>query len=94
MGPSPLPESTAGEDAERDGRSARQWLKSARAYCLWRAGEDWRRVSDRKQRENSTRWYYLDGARFITDILYSESLGGLDTPSGGTSAPALIDLGP
>jgi len=53
---------------EVDGRSGLQWLKSAIAYCEWRAGLDWRRSS---QRNDPERWYYLDAIRTMTDALYA-----------------------
>lgn len=59
----------ASEDAERDRRNGRQWLKSAIAYCDFQAGGSWRRLSDPSQRNSSWRRWYLDGLRTLTDIL-------------------------
>jgi hypothetical protein len=50
------------EEAERDARSASQWIESVRAYLRWRAGESWRPVT---QRYALGRWYYLDGLRAL-----------------------------
>lgn len=65
-------------ERERAARSGRQWLQSAREYCLWRAGDGWRRLGTRESRNSAERWYYLEGARTITDILYSQ-----DKPASG-----------
>lgn len=70
----------------RDARNERQWLESIRDYCLWRAG-NWRRVSSRSQRESADRWWYLNGARTVTDIL-------LTPPKETSLKPALPVLNP
>jgi hypothetical protein len=52
-------------DSERDKRSGSQWRRSIEAYLTWRAGEAWRRSSDRN---SSERWYYLDAVRLLNGI--------------------------
>ena len=59
------------EDFERAARSGRKILQSALDYCLWRAGDGWRRLGSRAGRESADRSYYLDGARLISYILTS-----------------------
>lgn len=56
-------------DSERDARSGRQILQSALDYCLWRAGDGWRRLGSRAGRTSAERWHYLDGARLLSGIL-------------------------
>jgi len=56
------------KDDSRSKRNGRQWIQSAIDYCDWRAGS-WRRLSDRAQRENLDRWWYLDAARTLKDVL-------------------------
>lgn len=60
-------------DLEKEQRSGRQWLKSVESYCLWRAGESWRKVHTAEGRWNAVRWEYLDAARLITDILLTKA---------------------
>jgi hypothetical protein len=54
----------------RDKRSGQQWIKSVIAYCEFRAGEPWRRLSDPDQRNDPERWAYLDAARLIHSKQY------------------------
>jgi hypothetical protein len=48
--------------SEVDGRSGDQWLRSVLGYLAWRAGDDWRRASDRF---SSERREYLQAARLV-----------------------------
>jgi hypothetical protein len=54
----------------REKRTARQWIDSIAAYCEWRAGEPWRRLSDPEQRWDHERWDYLDAARTVRDAFF------------------------
>lgn len=65
--------SSSGVDLEREQRSGLQWLKSVREYCMWRAGECWRRLNREGDRWKRSRWEYLDAARLITDVLSSDA---------------------
>lgn len=58
---------TTSDPVEVDGRNERQWIDSAVAYCYWRAGEAWRRLSDPKQRWDAERLNYLQAARILRD---------------------------
>jgi hypothetical protein len=60
--------------AERDNRTADQWLKSIIGYLEWRAGECWRRLSCREQRFSPDRLEYLAAIRTISDLRYSSPL--------------------
>lgn len=64
----PTPADFAGRPTV-DGRTATQWLKAAIAYCNYRAGDAWCNLGDPAQRNDEKRWYYLNGARFLTDHL-------------------------
>jgi hypothetical protein len=66
----PVSDREATRDPERDRRDGAQWLKSAIAYCNWRAGEPWRKTwrSD-SERWAVSRWEYLDAARLLSDLL-------------------------
>ncbi len=57
-------------DFERDARSGDQWLRSITAYCTWRAGECWRKLYIRSQRESAERWQYLDAVRLMANVRY------------------------
>jgi hypothetical protein len=61
-------------DADQDRRSGRQIIESAIAYCEWQAYKGHHGQLTRSQRENPSRWWYLDGLRLLTDILYSHFL--------------------
>ncbi len=76
--PTDTPPSCGTRPAVCDGRTGAEWIKSAIAYCEWRSGNSWRHVLDREQRNSPDRWYYLDGAKTLTDILY----GGTAQPTG------------
>jgi hypothetical protein len=52
-------------DEERDRRSGAQWMRSVRAYLNFRAGDAWRRGTDRWASE---RWYYIDAIRLLNEI--------------------------
>jgi len=54
-----------------DGRSGRQWLNSAMAYCDWRSGDSWRRSSDRASRHSADRWDWIDAVRLLKTTLNS-----------------------
>lgn len=90
-GYSPAPVPLAG-DGERDSRTGRQWLQSALDYCLWRAGEGWRRLSSRAERESAERWHYLNAARLISTILASGAANSQRGPR--VVAPTLPPLFP
>jgi hypothetical protein len=65
----------------RDKRTARQWIDSVVAYCEWRAGEPWRRLSDPEQRWDRERWNYLDASRLVREAYFeSERPKGLYVP--------------
>jgi hypothetical protein len=51
--------------ALREKRSGRQWVNSVLAYCDYRAGDCWRRLSEREQRDDPDRWAYVDAIRAI-----------------------------
>jgi hypothetical protein len=61
-------------DKERDNRTDLEILKSVRDYCIWRAGNSWRKLWKPDQRWNPERWDYLDAARLIADILLTPNL--------------------
>jgi len=60
-------------DAERDRRSAGQWIRAIQAYLEWRTGDAWRRGSDRNSPE---RWWYINGIRCLNEIGIDKSVRG------------------
>jgi hypothetical protein len=56
-----------------DGRTAREWLKSAMQYCRWRSGDDWRSRRNEGWRRNPDRMMWVDAESLLTDILYTAS---------------------
>ena len=64
--------SSLGIDLEHEMRTGLQWLKSVRAYCMWRAGDSWRKLNRSGERWKSSRAEYLDAARLITEILSTD----------------------
>src|SRR6185437_16383486 len=60
-------------DNERDNRTGLEWLKSVREYCIWRAGNSWRKLWKSDQRWNPERWDYLEAAKLISDILLTKA---------------------
>jgi len=73
----------------RSQRSGRQWIDSICAYCLWRAGEPWRQLSDRNQRNDAERWDYLEAARLIRRAFYA-----LEEPKGLHLAQPVLNAAP
>lgn len=63
------PQSRVSAKTMDDGRSGRQWLESAIAYCHWRSGNAWRRLSTSAERWAPERGAYLDAERLLTDVL-------------------------
>lgn len=54
----------------RDKRTARQWVDSITAYCLWRAGEPWRSLSSPEQRWCQERRDYLDAVQLLENAFH------------------------
>lgn len=87
---------------EKDNRSGTQWLKSVLAYCEFRAGAPWRRLSEPSQRWNAERLWYLNGVRAVNDVLHAPeratqlalpSLSPCTTISKHTAGLAALDRG-
>ena len=56
---------------EVHGRSARQWLLSAIAYCEFRSGDAWHSPLDRTHRNSEDRWAWIDAIRLMLVALHS-----------------------
>jgi hypothetical protein len=56
------------DDAERDGRTGDQILRSVLSYLGWRAGDGWRNINRRSQRWSSLRMDYL-AAYFVVSTV-------------------------
>ncbi len=56
---------------EKDNRCGLAWLKSILAYCEFRAGASWRRLSDPAQRWSADRMWYLNGVRAVNDLIHA-----------------------
>lgn len=82
FGPSSSP---AAGRPQVDGRTGKQWLQAAIAYCNFRAGDSWRSLANPAQRNSDDRWYYLRGARFLSDAL----LGFRNEPRIALALPVL-----
>lgn len=54
-----------------DHRTPDQLLRSTIAFCEWRAGESWRRLSDPSQRNDQDRWDWLEAARICQAARYA-----------------------
>lgn len=78
-------------DLEKEKRTSQQWLKSVRDYCMWRAGDGWRKLQQ-GERWSAARWEYLDAARLITDILLTGSKPTPKESAKDAAAQAQLDL--
>jgi hypothetical protein len=58
---------------DRAWRSPDQLLRSVVAYCQWRAGESWRRLSDTSIRNSQDRWDYLTAVRLVESVRNAET---------------------
>lgn len=65
-------------DQEKEERTRSEWLKSVRDYCLWRAGDGWRRLGRAGQRQSPERWEYLEAARLIISLLAASAVSRAD----------------
>jgi hypothetical protein len=78
-------------DDGREERTGQQWLKAVRAYCLERAGDCWRDLNSKAQRNSPGRWWYLNGAKAVSDLL----CGAVDTkPAGIQLALPVLNAAP
>lgn len=51
-------------------RTAHQWLASVEAYLTWRAGDCWRNLSKKEERNEADRWDYVAGLRLVGGVRY------------------------
>lgn len=57
------------DDAERDRRSGREWLRSIRTYLEFRSGSSWRSLTNPAHRWDPERLWYLDGLREVSSLI-------------------------
>ena len=85
----------------RENRNPDQLVRSAIAYCEWRAGNSWRRLSDGVQRRDSERWDYLEAARLMreaswraiqAELAAQPPLPSPKLPPQTATDPALLEL--
>jgi hypothetical protein len=58
-------------DASDKDRSGKEWLQSMILYCEWRAAKGRQGHLSHEKRWSEDRWWYINGAKAITDILYT-----------------------
>lgn len=51
-----------------DGRTARQWLESSKAYVAFLIGDSWRRLSDPGQRHDPNRWHWIEVYKVLSSV--------------------------
>ena len=66
------PESDLKSVERHDSRTPDQLIRSVIAYLEWRAGESWRNLTFRADRNDQDRWDYLDAVRLVAKMRYAE----------------------
>ena len=77
-------------DSLADRRSGAQWLRAIAAYLEYKTGDSWRRLSDRAQRWDPERLWYVDGVRFIRDFV-ADTSGHITLASGPPPLPQSLE---